>query len=176
MKTYEFKNTLFEYLNNRIIVDIPELNGKVFRERLRVNAPQTPFVVIKSGERTRINKRYEHFLNNDIEYTRVQYRILLTFCVHSIKTSPVEAEQFADNTIDYLEKFFIDDATTHADLSQSGIVVNELQCSGVRDTSTFSETNQEFIRELDIAFEFEDVTEVIPEPGLELHTNISPRD
>ena len=176
MKTYEFKNTLFEYLNNRIIVDIPELNGKIFRERLKINKPSTPFVVIKSGERTRVNKRYEKFIKNDIEYTRVQYRILLTFCVHSIKMSPIEAEQFADNTIDYIERFFIDDASTHADLSGSGIVINELMASGVRDKSAFSETNQEFIRELDIVFEFEDITEIIPEPGLELKTNIAPLD
>ena len=176
MKTYEFKNTLFEYFNNRITVDIPELNGKIFREHLKINCPQPPFICIKSGERTRINKRYENFIKNDIEYTRVQYRIILTFCVHSVATSPVEAEQFADETVDYIEKFFIDDSSTHADLSESGIIINELLCSGVKDTSSFAETNQEFVRELDIVFEFEDVSAIVPELGQELQTNIQPKD
>ena len=172
MKTYEFKNKLFTYLNNKIIIDIPELTNKVFRERLKINQPKTPYLVMKSGERTRVNKRHERFTKDNKEYTRVQYRLFITFAIHDIRVSPIESERFSDNVIDYIEKFFLDDESTHSDLSDEGIIVNELLASGVRDTSNFSETNQEFIREIDIAFEFEDLVEIQSTQGLELETKI----
>ena len=174
MKTYEFKNELFVYFNLKLSEKFPELSGKIFRERLRINQPAFPFVVLKSGERSRINKRYEHFLEGNQEHTRVQYRMPVTFAVHDVKNNPIEAEMFSDTVIDYIEMFFADNDTTHNDLREKGIIVNELMVSPVRDTSSFSKTAQEFVREIDIVFEFEDIMTILPDEGKKLSVDINP--
>jgi hypothetical protein len=173
MKTYEFKNYIFEYFNDKTLLKFPDLNGKIYRERLRINKPEFPFIVMKSGERIKINKRYETYYSNNTEYTRVQYRIPITFAVHDLKQSPIDAEIFTDDVIDYIESFFEDDAQTHSYFHEQGIVINELLCSGVRDISKTTETNQEFIKEIDITFEFEDLREIPSEMGKDLEININ---
>ena len=175
MKTNEFKNILFEYFNAKICIEFPELSGKVFRERLRINQPNYPFLVLKSGERSRINKRFEHFTKDEIEYTRVQYRMPVTFSIHDIRKNPVDAEAFSDTVIDYVERFFADNDSTHTDLRQKNIVINELLISGVRDTSAFSKTAQEFVKEIDVVFEFEDVSCITSEKGKDISIDIVSR-
>ena len=172
MKTYEFKNELFDYFSGKIIEHYPELEGKIFRERLKIDTPSYPYVCLKSGLRTRINSRFEKFLSDGAEYIRVQYRLPVTFSVHDIKTIPKDAEEFTDNVIDYIEMFFASNSSTHMDLGNKGIVINELMCSGVRDMSCFSKTAQEFIKEIDIAFEFENLVQTTSELGLDLETDI----
>ena len=174
MKTYEFKNKIFEYFNRKITEKFPVLTGKVYRERLKIKKPEFPFVVLKSGERTKINKRYETYYSNDTEYTRVQYRLPVTFEIHDLKATPMDAEILSDDVIDYTESFFEDNEETHTYFQEQGIVINELLCSGVRDTSNISETNQEFVKEIDIAFEFEDLREITSTEGKSVDINIRP--
>ena len=172
MKTYEFKNELFNYFNGKIVEQYPELEGKIFRERLKIDKPSYPYVCLKSGIRTRLNNRFERFFSDGAEYIRVQYSLPITFSVHDIKAAPKAAEEFSDEVIDYIEMFFTSNPSTHMDLGNNGIVINEQICSGVRDISSFSKTAQEFVKEIDIAFEFENLVQITSEAGLDLETNI----
>ncbi len=176
MKTYEFKNILFNYINEKFSMEYPLLKGKIYRERLRINQPKYPYLVLKSGERTRINKRFENYLEGNSEFTRVQYRLPITFTLYDLKSNPEDAEQFCDEVIDYIESFFADNLSTHIDLRNLGIVVNELMISGVRDMSTYAKTDQEFVREIDIVFEFEELKEFVPERGQDLSVDITSLD
>ena len=48
--------------------------------------------------------------------------------------------------------------------------------SGVRDMSTYAKTDQEFVREIDIVFEFEELKEFVPERGQDLSVDITSLD
>lgn len=176
MKTCAFKNTLFDYFNSKITSEYPELATKIFRERLKINRPDYPYIVMKSGERLRINKRFEEYETEAGKNIRVQYRLPITFEVHDLKEIPLVAEEFTDNFIDVIEQFFINEETTHIDLRNKGIVINELLCSGVRDTSSTAVTSQEFVKEIDIVFEFEDVRIIKTTPAKELEADIQVMD
>ena len=88
---------------------------------------------------------------------------------------PLRRDVYA-KVIDYIESFFADNLSTHIDLRNLGIVVNELMISGVRDMSTYAKTDQEFVREIDIVFEFEELKEFVPERGQDLSVDITSLD
>lgn len=177
MKTYEFKNTLFEYFNEKLLEKFPCLENKIFRERLKVNEPAYPYITMKSGERVRINKRFECYYDKDkAEKIRMQFRLPITFEVHDLRTVPSDAEQFNDEVIDYIEQFFVSNKQTHSDMHERGIIINEMLCSGVRDKSSNSLTSQEFVREIDIVFEFEDIQTIVSDLGEALDITIVPKD
>lgn len=175
MKTYEFKTKLFSFYNSHMTAKFPELNGKIFRERLRQDMPQYPYVVVKTGERERINKRFEKFFQDGKEYIRGQYRIEIIFSAFALSENPAEAEKLSDDIIDYTEQLFIDDESSHYDLMAEGIGINELLSGKVVDLSSFASTNQEFHKETSIMFEFEDVSEFVPEEGKLLDINVECR-
>lgn len=173
MKTYEFKTKLFSFFNSRMTEKFPALEGKIFRERLRADVPAYPYMVLKTGDRERINKRFESFNEDGKTYIRAQYRIEVLFSVYSLYENPCDAEEESDEIIDYTEQLFLETDTVHALLAEEGIVVNELLAGPVRDLSSFAETNQLFRKEICIVFEFEDIKEYIPEPGKELYMDIN---
>lgn len=172
MKTYEFKTKLFSFFNEKMTEKFPQLEGKIFRERLRADVPSYPYMILKTGERERINKRFESFISGSSTYIRAQYRVEVVFTVYSLSENPLDAEKESDNIIDYTEQLFIDMESTHITLAGFGIVINELLTGGVRDLSTFADTNQQFRKEIGVVFEFEDIKEYIPEKGKELDINI----
>ncbi len=173
MKTYEFKTKLFEIFNEKMVEKFPELEGKIFRERLRADVPSYPYMVLKTGDRERINKRFETFSFDGKTCIRAQYRIEVIFSVYSLYENPCDAEKESDEIIDYTEQLFIDTDTTHALLAAEGIAVNELLAGSVRDLSSFAETNQMFRKEVSMVFEFEDIKEYIPDEGKNLYIDIS---
>ena len=173
MKTYEFKTKLFSFFNSRMTEKFPELEGKIFRERLRADVPSYPFMVLKTGDRERINKRFESFNADGKTYIRAQYRIEVLFSVYSLYENPCDAEEESDEIIDYTEQLFIDTDLTHAVLAEDGITINEHLAGPVRDLSSFAETNQMFRKEICIVFEFEDIKEYIPQEGKALYMDIS---
>ncbi len=174
MKTYEFKNILFEYFYNGIVREYPELKEKVYRERLRSEVPEYPYVVLRPGERVKINKRFETYQKDDVNYIRAQFRHPVTFTVYDLEESALDAEKFSDNVIDSIETFFTENNITHAELLQKGIVINELLSSGVTDKSSFCKTSQEFCKEISIVFEYDDIRTVKSDKGLMLDMNINP--
>ena len=173
MKTFEFKNELFDYFSAKITEQFPELEGKVFRERLKIDKPPYPYVSLKSGMRSRSSRRFEKFFSDGSEYIRVQYHMPITFSVHDMRLVPINAEEFTDDVIDYIEMLFCSNSSTHVDLGNKGIVINELMCSGVNDVSSFSNTAQEFVKEIDIVFEYDNLVEISSELGQELDININ---
>ncbi len=173
MKTYEFKNILFEYFYDGITKEYPELKDKVYRERLRSSIPDFPYVVLRSGERVRINKRFEMFNKDGQNYIRAQFRHPVTFSVYDLNSDAMSAEKFTDNVVDSIETFFTGTTSTHFKLFEKGIVINELLSSGVIDKSSFCKTSQQFCKEITIIFEYEDIRTITSEAGLELDINIT---
>ncbi len=172
MKTYEFKTKLFSFFNVCMSSEFPMLKGKIFRERLRAEAPSYPFVLLKTGERKRINKRFESYNSDGKNFIRAQYRIEVIFSVYSLYKNPSDAEKESDEIIDYIEQLFLETDSTHVSLAEIGITVNELLAGPVRDLSSFAETNQMFRKEICIVFEFEDIKEHISMEGKELYMDI----
>ena len=170
MKTYQFKNALDEFFSGKMAEQYPGL--AVFRERLRSQQPDYPFVVLKSGERTRLNKRFESFQQDGKTCVKAQFRLPVTFSVYALSQNAGDAEKFSDEVIDYIEYLFTDCRDTHFLFFVKGIVINELLNSGVRDLSRFSNTNQEFREDIDIVFEFEDVQKFSYELGEKLDIDI----
>ena len=175
MKTYEFKTKLFSFYNSHMTAKFPELSGKIFRERLRLEMPDYPYVVIKTGARERLNKRFEKFFKDSKEYIRAQYRIEIIFSAFALAENPTVAECLSDEIIDYTEQLFLDTESSHYELAEEGICVNELMAGKVMDLSSFASTNQEFRKETSIVFEFEDISEFVPEEGKLLDVNINCR-
>lgn len=173
MKTYEFKTKLFSFFNEKMTEKFPGLEGKIFRERLRSDVPSYPYMVLKTCDRERINKRFESFTSDGKTYIRAQYRIGVLFSVYSLRENALDAEKESDEIIDYTEQLFIDTDLTHSILAGEGITINELLAGPVRDLSSFAETNQMFRKEITIVFEFEDIKEYIPEQGKTLDMDIN---
>ncbi len=174
MKTYEFKNILFDYFYNGITAEFPELTEKIYRERLRSSEPGFPFIVLKSGERVKINKRFEFFYKDGAGYIRAQFRLPVTFSIYDIQQNACEAEKFTDEVIDSIEFFFTGNSTVHLDLAEKGIVINELLSSGVIDKSEYCNTAQKFLKEITIVFEYEDIQAHTPGMGHALSVDIKP--
>ncbi len=173
MKTYEFKTKLFSFFNEKMTEKFPQLEDKIFRERLRADEPEYPYMILKTGERQRINRRFETFTSGEKTYIRAQYRMEVVFGVYSLCPNPIDAEKESDDIIDYTEQLFLDTEDTHLMFMNSGIVINELLSGGVRDLSSFAQTNQQFRKEIGIVFEFEDIKEYIAEEGKELFMDIN---
>ena len=137
--------------------------------------PQDPYGVVKTRERGGINKPFEKFFQVGKEFLRGQDRNEVIFAAFALSENPAEAEKLSDDIIDYTEQLFIDDESSHYDLMAEGIGINELLSGKVVDLSSFASTNQEFRKETSIMFEFEDVSEFVPEEGKLLDINVECR-
>ena len=84
-----------------------------------------------------------------------------------------EANNLATELVEYIQDLFTETQSTFDTLSAQGITVNELECSDIRDLSQFSQTNQEFRKEIDIAFEYDDIQTYTPELCQDLDMEIS---
>lgn len=174
MKTNEFKNTIFDYFYNAITKEFPELSNKVFRENLRANEPDFPYLTIQEKTRTRLNPDYENFYRNGVEYIRKQYRQALNFTIHDISEEALEAELFTDEVADWIESFFYSNPSTFIDLGNRGIVINEKLNSGIKNTGTVNSTSSEFVKEIEVNFEYEEITTTTSEPGKDIEISINP--
>ena len=110
-----------------------------------------------------------------LRITRKEMRLLVTFGVYTLNSdgSLVEADNLATELVEYIQDLFTETQSTFDTLSAQGITVNELVSSDIRDLSQFSQTNQEFRKEIDIAFEYDDIQTYTPELGQDLDMEIS---
>ena len=122
----------------------------------------------------RIYKRFEIFHKNGKDLTRKEMRLMVTFGVYTLFNDENlgEADELAMELIEFIQDLFTNTQSTFDILAAKGITINERMASDIRDLSTFSQTNQEFRKEIDIVFEFEDIQEFTPEPGKELDIQI----
>ena len=129
---------------------------------------------------SKIYRRFETFVQNGKQYVRKEMRLLVTFGVYTLKNSNnlSDADALCSEIIEYIQDLFTETQTTFDILSSQGITVNELESSEIRDLSQFSHTNQEFRKEIDIAFEYDDITTYTPElaEGLKVDISVSQTD
>ena len=172
MKIYQFKTILFDYFNEKICQKFPQLEGKIYRENLLLRQPSYPFVTMHQPKRSRLDKRFDAYCFDDKFYIKCKYQTTVLFSVHSLCSDKNLAEKFSDELIDFIEELFLLNPTTHIDLNQKEIVINELLSSDVTDESKVINSNHEFVKSVSIVFEYEDVKEISSELGADLQINI----
>ena len=154
--------------------------SKLFWDRIKQQKPAKPYVMLTDANISKIYRRFETFVQNGKQYVRKEMRLLVTFGVYTLKNSNnlSDADALCSEIIEYIQDLFTETQTTFDILSSQGITVNELESSEIRDLSQFSHTNQEFRKEIDIAFEYDDITTYTPElaEGLKVDISVSQTD
>lgn len=187
MKISQAKKIIYNFFKNKISTDYPQYfkltnnsTAKIFWDRVKQKKPSKPYIMLTDTDISKIYKRFETFVKNGKQYVRKEMRLFVTFGVYTLKNSDnlSDADTLSTELIEYIQDLFTETQTTFDLLQAQGITINELESSEIRDLSQFSQTNQEFRKEIDIAFEYEDITEYTPEPakGLEIGISVSQTD
>lgn len=182
MKIEEAKKIIYIFFKNRVSADHPQYFGltdnasdKIFWSKVKQSMPQKPYIMLSEASVSKLYKRFETFHENGQDFVRKEMRLLVTFGVYTLNSDGnlVEADNLATELVEYIQDLFTETQNTFDTLSAQGITVNELVSSDIRDLSQFSQTNQEFRKEIDIAFEYEDIQTYTPELGQDLDMEIS---
>ena len=182
MKIQEAKKIIYNFLKDNITRDYPEYfqlsdnaTAKLFWDRVKQTKPERPYVMLSDSGISKIYKRFESYIQNGKEYVRKEMRLFVTFGVYTLQNSDnlSDADTLCTELVEYIQNLFTQTRSTFDTLSAQGITVNELESSDIRDLSQFSQTNQEFRKEIDIAFEYNDITGYTSEPAEGLEVDIS---
>lgn len=175
MKINEAKQIIYTFFKTRIEQAYPEIQVPVFWRYIKQSEPQKPYIMLSETSVSKLYKRFETFHKNGQDFVRKEMRLLVTFGVYTLNSdgSLVEADNLATELVEYIQDLFTETQSTFDTLSAQGITVNELVSSDIRDLSQFSQTNQEFRKEIDIAFEYDDIQTYTPELGQDLDMEIS---
>ena len=170
-----FKNKISDAYSDLFPLDSNNATGKIFWDRVKQTRPQKPYIMLSDLAPQKIYKRYEEFEKNGNVYVRKEMRMPVTFGVYTIATNGnlAASDNQATDLIEYIQDLFTETNETFISLSNQGITINELESSEIRDLSAYSQTNQEFRKEIDIVFEFQDVAEKETELGQALNVQIS---
>ena len=182
MKINEAKNIIYNFFKTEICAKYPEYFplesnnacGKVFWDRVKQTRPQLPFVMLTDLEPQKIYRRFERYFQDGKYKVRKEMRMHVTFGVYTIAVNGnlVTADRQATDIIEFIQDLFTENENTFIALQNQGITINEIESSNIRDLSAFQQTNQEFRKEVDIAFEFVDITEETGELGKALNVHI----
>lgn len=182
MKITEAKKVIYNFFKQNIAKDYPQYFrdennalANVFWSRVKQEEPDKPYIMLAEKAVSRIYKRFEIFEKDGLQYTRKEMRLVVTFGVYTAGSSGslAGADELATDLSEYIQNLFTQTQSTFDTLGAQGITVNELESSDIRDLSQFSQTNQEFRKEIDIAFEYDDITGYTPEPAEGLEVDIS---
>lgn len=187
MKITEAKKVVYNFFKNNISKDYPQYfkltnnaTSKIFWDRVKQSKPAKPYIMMSDADVSKIYRRFEIFEQDGKQYVRKEMRLLVTFGVYTLKNNSnlAEADNLCTELIEYIQNLFTETQSTFDTLSAQGITINELEGSEIRDLSQFSQTNQEFRKEIDIAFEYDDITAYTPElaEGLEVDISVSLTD
>ena len=182
MNTQTARTIIYNFFKEQIIKAYPKVFkldannacGKIFFDRLKQTRPARPYIMLSEGELQKIYKRFESYTIDGITYTRQEFRLPVTFGVYTLanRNNLTEADNTATEIIEYINNLFLNTQSTFDYLSNKGITVNELESSDIRDLSQFQQTNQEFRKEIDIMFEFDNISQNTAELGEALGVNI----
>lgn len=182
MKINDVKPIIYNFFKTQLNAEYPlifplDKNNactNIFWDRVKQIRPQRPYVMLTDNEPQKIYRRFERFFKDGKYYTRKEMRLHVTFGVYTTATDGnlVAADNQAIELIEFIQNLFTEKESTFFALHNQGIVINELESSNIRDLSGFTQTNQEFRKEIDIAFEFEDITAESGEPAKGLKINI----
>lgn len=177
------KPIIYNYLKTSVNAKYPDLFpldnnnacGNIFWDRIKQSRPQRPFIQLTDGNPQKIYKRFERYYQNGKYHTRKEMRLPVTFGVYTTATDGnlAAADNQAIELIEFIQNLFTENENTFIALHNQGITINELEGSSeIRDLSAFEQTNQEFRKEFDVAFEFIEITEESGELGKALLVNI----
>lgn len=149
MKINNAKEVIYDFFNEEIKVKYPQVS--VFWRGTRQNTPEYPYIMLNADVKV-INKRFD---------VRKEVRLTVTFGAYASPNSEnlEDSDNITTELVEYIQNLFGITQKTFDALYKKEITVNELLASDIRDLSSFSQTNQEFRKEIDIVFEFEDVIE-----------------
>lgn len=172
MKINDAKEIIYKFFNEQAAVFCPEVS--VFWRGTRQEMPKYPFIMLADSGITRINKRFECFQKDGREYSRKEMRLTITFGVYTLNDEGnlADSDKLVLKITEFIQDLFTKTQSTFDTLCVKGITVNELLASDIRDLNITSEAGHEFHKEIDIVFEYEDLTEFIPEYGQYLDADI----
>lgn len=182
MKITEAKKVIYNFFKNSISKDYPQYfkltnnaTTKLFWDRVKQKKPAKPYIMLSDANISKIYRRFETFTKDGKQYVRKEMRLLVTFGVYTLKNNDnlADADTLCTELIEYIQNLFTETQSTFDALAAQGITINELESSEIRDLSQFSQTNQEFRKEIDIAFEYDDITTYTPELAKGLNIDIS---
>ncbi len=182
MKITEAKKVIYNFFKNSISKDYPQYfkltnnaTTKLFWDRVKQKKPAKPYIMLLDANISKIYRRFETFIKDGKQYVRKEMRLLVTFGVYTLKNNDnlADADTLCTELIEYIQNLFTETQSTFDALAAQGITINELESSEIRDLSQFSQTNQEFRKEIDIAFEYDDITAYTPELAKGLNIDIS---
>lgn len=176
MKKYQFKTILFEYFNEKITEKFPILSGKIYRENLLLRKPTHPFLTIKTLKTERAQKRFETYYKDNIRYIKSKYKTQVIFTIHSLLADKNSSEKFADDVMDFVEELFLLSLDAQIDLAHRGIVVDEFFDSEIVEENCPINSDREFVKNITLKFEFEDIKEIVADYGKDLEIKINPKD
>jgi len=167
MKTNEVKQEIYVYLKNKLSKKFPEtfvLNennatNKIFWSKGQHEKPARPFVELDEIYKNKIRKRYNStYINNTLQ-TTAQWQLTVKFEVRTTSNEGnlLSGEYLAVEIIDYIERLFTNSQETFDYFRNKGIIINELEASGIRDLSKFMYTNNEYVFSMYIPFQYDDI-------------------
>lgn len=169
-----FKTELNAAYQELFPLDTNNACNKVFWDRVKHNRPQKPYVMLTDQPPQKIYRRFEQYRENNKYKVRKEMRMHVTFGVYTIATDGnlAASDKQATELIEFIQDLFTEKESTFNSLRNQGITINELESSDIRDLSAYEQTNQEFRKEIDIAFEYLDITDEVAELGKALNVHI----
>ena len=182
MNNNEAKDLIYAFLKSEINAAYPDLFpldsnnacSKVFWDRVKHNRPNKPYIMLTDQPPQKIYRRFEQYRQDNQYKVRKEMRMHVTFSVYTIATDGnlAASDRLASNLIEFIQDLFTEKESTFIALHNQGVTINELESSDIRDLSEYEQTNQEFRKEIDIAFEYLDITDENGELGRALNVNI----
>lgn len=184
MKISEAKKIIYNFFKEKVCAAYPEefplYNGacsKIFWDRVKQARPKKPYIMLSDRDVEKIYNRFESFEKDGRHFVRKEMRLPVTFGVYTVanRGNLVEPDNLAAELAEFIQDLLTETQSTFDTLYNFGITVNELEVANIRDLSGFAQTNQEFRKEIDIVFEFDNLEEVKPEFGKALDVEIDLR-
>ena len=182
METNTVKQIIYDFLKEKVFQTFPKYfdlmensRDEIFWGRLQNQSYDKIYVSLIDKKITKIDRRYEEYRSGDIYYYKKRKQLLVTIAVYVV--SNTEFTSVSDNLvvdlIEYIESLLTESQATFNYFASNGIVINELGVSEIKDMSSLNTKTQEFRKEFDIPFEYEDIREYEPEFGCELSVDIN---
>ena len=183
METNAVKRIIYDFLKEKVFQTFPKYfdlmensRDEIFWGRLQNQSYDKIYVSLIDKKIKKIDRRYEEYRSGDIYYYKKRKQLLVTIAVYVV--SNTEFTSVSDNLvvdlIEYIESLLTESQATFNYFASNGIVINELGVSEIKDMSSLKTKTQEFRKEFDIPFEYEDIREYEPELGCELSVDINP--
>ena len=182
MKTNEVKRIIYDFLKEKVFENYPRYfelmensYDEIFWGKLKNGSSDKIYISLIDKNISKVAKRFEEYNENGKYYYQKRKRMLVTISVYITASEDFFslADKLTVDLLEFIEALFTENIDTFNYFSQHNIVINELQVSDIRDKSSISAQTQEFRKEIDIPFEYEEIQEYTPELGCSLDIDIN---